>query len=75
VGSEASRLKPGDEVLGGAGGAFAEYASVRESRAVVHKPANMTFEQAATIPIADIQAAIRYSEEGQVRGKIAIYMP
>src|SRR5438105_11349534 len=56
VGKNVKRFKPGDEVFGGRSGAFAEYVTVREQRAVVLKPGNMTFEQAASVPIAGITA-------------------
>lgn len=51
VGRNVKRFKPGDEVFGGKDGAFAEYVTVRENRALVLKPANVTFEQAASVPI------------------------
>src|SRR5919112_6126558 len=54
VGTGARRLHPGEEVFGwcsGLGGAFAEYASVSEV-ALAPKPANLTFEQAAAVPMA-----------------------
>ena len=46
VGRNVTQFRPGDEVFGGKDGAFAEYVCVREDRAVVPKPANVTFEQA-----------------------------
>jgi NADPH:quinone reductase-like Zn-dependent oxidoreductase len=52
VGKNVQRFKPGDEVFGGRTGAFAEYVTVREDRAVVLKPATLTFEQAASVPVA-----------------------
>src|ERR1700687_3122775 len=52
VGKNVTQFKPGDDVFGGGTGAFAEFGVVREDRAVVLKPANLTFEQAASIPIA-----------------------
>jgi threonine dehydrogenase-like Zn-dependent dehydrogenase len=52
VGSKVTRFKPGDEVFGGRGGAFAEYVTVRENRALALKPENITFEQAASVPMA-----------------------
>lgn len=45
VGPDVSDFKPGDEVFGGRGGAWAEYVTVR--KAIAHKPANVTFEEAA----------------------------
>ncbi len=56
VGRNVTRFKPGDEVFGGRTGAFAEYVSVLEDRAIVLKPANLTFEEAASVPIAGITA-------------------
>ena len=44
VGKNVTNFKPGDEVFGGKTGAFAEYICVLADRAVVLKPANMTFE-------------------------------
>jgi len=52
VGRNVTEFKPGDEVFGVKAGALAEYICVRADRAVVSKPANVTFEQAATIPTA-----------------------
>jgi NADPH:quinone reductase-like Zn-dependent oxidoreductase len=52
VGRNVTEFKPGDEVFGVKAGALAEYICVRADRAVVSKPANITFEQAATIPTA-----------------------
>jgi NADPH:quinone reductase-like Zn-dependent oxidoreductase len=51
VGKNVTRFKPGDEVFGTADGSFAEYASAPESRLAM-KPANLTFEQAAAVPIS-----------------------
>jgi NADPH:quinone reductase-like Zn-dependent oxidoreductase len=52
AGKSVTRFKPGDEVFGGKTGAFAEYVSVREEGALTPKPAGLTFEQAASLPIA-----------------------
>src|SRR6266550_8377032 len=52
----AGQFKPGDEVFGGKGGAFADYVCPRAGRAVALKPANITFEQAASVNIAGITA-------------------
>src|SRR6266700_2259568 len=49
VGKNVTKFKPGDEVFGGRGGAFAEYVCPRESRAIALKPSSLTFEQAALI--------------------------
>ncbi len=52
VGRNATEFKPGDKVFGVRAGALAEYICVRSGRAVVSKPGNVTFEQAASIPTA-----------------------
>src|SRR4051812_14927351 len=52
IGSNVSELKPGDEVFGVRAGALSEYICVRQAGAIVSKPGNVTFEQAATIPTA-----------------------
>jgi NADPH:quinone reductase-like Zn-dependent oxidoreductase len=55
VGKAATRLRPGDEVFGWCDGAFAEYASAPEEH-FVSKPAEMTFEEAAAVPVAAVTA-------------------
>ncbi len=67
VGRNVTRLKPGDEVFGGRTGAFAEYVTVLEDRAVVLKPANLTFEQAASVPIAGITALQALRDKGKIQ--------
>ena len=52
IGKNVTEFKPGDEVFGVKAGALAEYICVNPSRAVVSKPGNVSFEQAATIPTA-----------------------
>src|SRR5438552_16372990 len=52
VGGNVTEFKPGDEVFGVRAGALAEYICVRSSGAMVSKPGNVTFEQAASIPTA-----------------------
>ena len=49
VGSAVSRFEVGDEVFGVKAGAHAEYVCARESAALAHKPAGMTFEEAAAV--------------------------
>jgi NADPH:quinone reductase-like Zn-dependent oxidoreductase len=56
VGKDVTGLQPGDEVYGFATGTLAEYVGLAEDAAVVRKPANLTFEQAAAIPVAAITA-------------------
>ena len=74
VGSAVTRFKPGDEVFGGRFGAFAEYVSVHQDRALALKPANLTFEQAASVPIAAITALQALRDKGrlQARQKVLI---
>jgi NADPH:quinone reductase-like Zn-dependent oxidoreductase len=65
VGSKVTHLKPGDEVYGGRSGAFAEYVSV--INAVVRKPANITFEEAAAVPTAAITALQGLRDHGKIK--------
>jgi NADPH:quinone reductase-like Zn-dependent oxidoreductase len=66
VGGAVTGLRPGDAVFGGtSGGAFAEYVLVRQ--AVVPKPANLTFEQAAAVPTAAVTALQGLRDEGRIR--------
>src|SRR5216117_1547181 len=67
VGKNVTKFKPGDEVFGGRTGAFAQYVCVRESRAVTLKPPNITFEQAASVPIAAITALQGVRDKGKVQ--------
>src|SRR6059058_52785 len=63
----AGQFKPGDEVFGGKGGAFADYVCPRAGRAVAPKPANITFEQAASVNIAGITALQALRDKGKVQ--------
>ena len=67
VGRNVTQFKPGDEVFGGKTGAFAEYVCVLADRAVVVKPANLTFEQAASVPIAAITALQALRDKGKIQ--------
>jgi len=67
VGKNVTKFKPGDEVFGGRTGAFADYVCVRESRAVALKPASISFEQAASVPIAAITALQALRDKGQIQ--------
>jgi NADPH:quinone reductase-like Zn-dependent oxidoreductase len=66
VGGDVTRIGPGDEVYGTADGAFAEYVCVPD-RAVEPKPANLTFEQAAAVPLAGITALMGVRDVGQLQ--------
>src|SRR5881392_768984 len=52
IGKDVTEFKPGDEVFGVRAGALAEYICVRRNGAIALKPANTSFEQAASIPTA-----------------------
>ena len=67
VGKNVTQFKPGDEVFGGRGGAFAEYVCPRAVRAIAIKPANITFEQAASVNIAGITALQALRDKGKVQ--------
>ncbi len=67
VGKNVTRFKPGDEVFGGRDGAFAQYVTIKEDRAIVLKPAAVTFEQAAAAPIAAITALQALRDKGQLK--------
>ncbi len=67
VGKAVKRFKPGDEVFGGRFGAFAEYVTIREERAIALKPGSLSFEQAASVPIAGITALQALRDEGRVQ--------
>src|SRR5271157_4409577 len=66
VGENVTQLKPGDEVFGACRGAFAEYACTSES-ALVMKPDNVTFGQAASVPVAAFTALQGLRDKGQIR--------
>ena len=55
VGANVTRFAPGDEVLGVAEGSFAEYA-IAQADKVVRKPARLSFEQAAALPVSGVTA-------------------
>ena len=67
VGRSVTRFKPGDEVFGARTGAFGEYVTVRESRVLVPKPVSMTFEQAASIPVAAATALQALRDKGRIQ--------
>src|SRR6266581_1943946 len=67
VGKNVTQFKPGDEVFGGRGGAFAQYVCPRATRAVALKPASATFEEAASVNIAGITALQAVRDKGKVQ--------
>ena len=56
-------FKPGDEVYGTCDGSFAEYARARPSR-LAPKPANLSFEQAAAVPVSALTALQAVRDHG-----------
>jgi NADPH:quinone reductase-like Zn-dependent oxidoreductase len=66
VGRNVTQFKPGDEVFGACRGAFAEYACTAES-ALVMKPDNVTFEQAASVQVAALTALQGLRDKGRIQ--------
>src|SRR5437868_697740 len=67
VGKNVTGFKPGDEVFGGRDGALAEYVCVLADRGVALKPPNMTFEQAASVPVAALTALQGLRDKGKIQ--------
>jgi len=67
VGKDVTDLRPGDEVFGGkkGGGSFAEYVGVPAD--IARKPAGLTFEEAATVPVAALTALQGLRDHGQLQ--------
>src|SRR6266849_9941476 len=66
VGRHVKQFQPGDEVFGVCRGAFAEYACVIEDKLAL-KPANLSFEDAAAVPIAAITALQGLRDKGRIQ--------
>ncbi len=66
VGSDATGFSVGDEVFGISRGSFAEYAAARADK-LVHKPAALTFEQAAVVPVSALTALRAVIDVGRVQ--------
>jgi NADPH:quinone reductase-like Zn-dependent oxidoreductase len=66
VGSAVTKFAVGDEVYGMSRGSFAEYAAVLESK-LAHKPAGLSFEQAAVVPISAGTAIQALCDAGRVQ--------
>lgn len=66
VGKNITQFKPGDEVYGNRFGAFAEYI-VASDKALALKPTNLTFEQAASVPVAAVTALQALRDKGHVQ--------
>lgn len=73
IGKDVTRFKPGDEVFGIGKGSYAEYCSVPENKLAL-KPTNISFEEAAVVPISGLSAfqAIRDSGGVQPGQKVLI---
>jgi NADPH:quinone reductase-like Zn-dependent oxidoreductase len=67
VGANVTELQPGDEVFGGRNGAFAEYVAPRADRSVMRKPPNVTFEEAAAVPVAGLTALQGLRDKGNLQ--------
>ena len=68
VGERVTEFKPGDEVFGGKDrSTFAEYVAIPEKGAVVGKPARVSFDEAAAVPVAAITALQALRDHGHVR--------
>jgi NADPH:quinone reductase-like Zn-dependent oxidoreductase len=66
VGAAVSRFAAGDEVFGISRGSFAEYAAAREDK-LARKPANLSFEQAAVVPVSAGTALQALTDAGRVQ--------
>jgi NADPH:quinone reductase-like Zn-dependent oxidoreductase len=66
VGKGVTRLRPGDDVFGWCDGAFAEYASAPEEH-FVSKPAEVTYEEAAAVPVAAVTALRGLRDVGELQ--------
>ncbi|GHB00374.1 NAD(P)-dependent alcohol dehydrogenase [Streptomyces chryseus] len=65
VGPDVTRFRPGDEVYGTCDGSFAEYTCAKEEN-LAHKPANLTFEQAAAVPVSGVTALQAVRDAGRL---------
>jgi NADPH:quinone reductase-like Zn-dependent oxidoreductase len=65
VGKDVTGLQPSEDVFGTSGGSFAEYACARVS--VARKPATLTFEEAAAVPVAGVTALQGLRDHGRLR--------
>jgi len=66
VGENVTQWRAGDEVFGMCDGAFAEYARTGQEN-VASKPGNLTFEQAAAVPVSALTALQGLRDKGEIR--------
>ena len=66
VGTDVTRFQPGDDVFGWSDGSYAEYAAAPEDKLAL-KPANLTFEQAAAVPMAGLVALQALRDHAQLQ--------
>lgn len=67
VGAKVTGFKAGDAVFGGVSGAFAEYVGKKAANGLALKPASLSFEQAAAIPIAGVTALQALRDKGKLQ--------
>jgi NADPH:quinone reductase-like Zn-dependent oxidoreductase len=66
IGKGVTRFQPGDEVFGVSKGSYAEFAAARESK-LARKPSNLTFEQAAAVPVSGMTALRGLTDAGRLQ--------
>jgi NADPH:quinone reductase-like Zn-dependent oxidoreductase len=66
VGRNVTQFKPGDEIFGGCSGAFAEFVCANEDNLAL-KPVNLSFEEAAAVPMAAITALQGLRDKGRIK--------
>ena len=67
TGEDVTKFAVGDAVFGGRSGAFAEYVLIPEDRSIARKPDNVSFEQAASVPIAAVTALQALRDHGRLK--------
>jgi NADPH:quinone reductase-like Zn-dependent oxidoreductase len=66
VGPDVTRFRPGDQVYGTGDGSFAEYVAAAEAK-LAPKPARLSFEEAAAVPVAGLTALQGLRDKGRLR--------